>query len=46
MLASPLSLELGRSEVHQRGMDTLVHVNVIEEMTNLINGISIIHVLR
>lgn len=29
MLTPPLSLELGRGEIAQRGVDTLVHVNVI-----------------
>jgi len=35
MLKSPLFLELGGRQIAQRGVDTLVNVNVIQEPTQL-----------
>lgn len=43
---SPLLLEFGWSEVTQRRMDTLVHVDIVEKPPQLLEGISIVHILR
>jgi hypothetical protein len=45
LLLSPLLLELGRGEIAQRRMGTLVHVHVIEKATQLTVGIIILKVL-
>jgi len=42
LLLSPLVLELGRSEVAQRRMDTLAHVHVIEESLQLPEDVGVI----
>jgi hypothetical protein len=46
MLTAPLFLELGRREVAQRGVDTLVHVDVVQEPAQLEHSIIITHVIR
>ena len=42
----PLFFELSWSQVAQRGVDTLVHIDVVEEPAQLAEGISIVFVVR
>jgi hypothetical protein len=44
--ATPLFLELDRRKVAQRGVDALVHVDVVQEPAQLGHSISIALVLR
>jgi hypothetical protein len=46
MPTAPLFLELSRREVAQRGVDTLVHVDVVQEPAQLRYSISIALVVR
>jgi hypothetical protein len=46
LLLQPLSLELDRGKIAQRGMDTFVRVYLIEESAQLLEGISIVSIVR
>jgi len=45
VLTVPLLLEFGWGEIAQRGIDTLVHVNLVEEAPHLAVGIIVVEVL-